>query len=203
MPAPIRVALSLATVLFLAALWSFAPAARAQTGTPTPSISRADVAVAYNYAHSNAPPGGCGCFNLYGAGGDFAWFIKPARFALVGDLSVTRGGAVSTSGGDLELSAVTFGGRYLPPLRSSSWHPFGQVLAGVAHASGTLVQGTSPASANAGAAFAANIGGGLDWGSGPFSIRVVDAEYFLTHFDNGSNDHQNNLRLGAGLVLHF
>jgi hypothetical protein len=96
------------------------------------------------------------------------------------------------------------GGRYLPPLRHSSLQPFGQVLLGIAHSSGTLVQGSNPGAANAGAAFAANLGGGLDLRVTPrFSVRLVEADYLLTTFDNGSNNHQNNLRISAGVVIHF
>ena len=102
------------------------------------------------------------------------------------------------------LSAFTAGVRYTPPVGHSSLHPFGQVLAGVAHSSGTLVQGSLSATTNAGAAFAGNFGGGLDLrASRRFSIRLVEADYLLTTFDNGSNNHQNNLRISAGVVIHF
>ena len=46
--------------------------------------------------------------------------------------------------------------------------------------------------------------GGLDLRVNPrFSIRLVEADYLLTTFDNGSNNHQNNLRVSAGVVIHF
>jgi hypothetical protein len=32
---------------------------------------------------------------------------------------------------------------------------------------------------------------------------LVEADYLVTTFDNGSNNHQNNLRVGAGVVLRF
>jgi hypothetical protein len=52
--------------------------------------------------------------------------------------------------------------------------------------------------------FAANIGGGLDLRAGPqFSIRLVAADYLLTTFDKGSNNHQNNIRIGAGIVFRL
>ena len=86
----------------------------------------------------------------------------------------------------------------------SSWQPFGQVLVGIAHSSGTLVQGKNSVASNAPAAFAANIGGGLDLhATRRFSVRLIQADYIVTTFDNGVNDHQNNLHLGAGVVLHF
>jgi hypothetical protein len=29
------------------------------------------------------------------------------------------------------------------------------------------------------------------------------ADYYLTRFDNGTNDHQNNLRIAVGVVVRF
>lgn len=42
----------------------------------------------------------------------------------------------------------------------------------------------------------------LQLGSHPY-LRVAQANYFVTTFANGSNKRQNNLRLSAGIVLHF
>ena len=36
-----------------------------------------------------------------------------------------------------------------------------------------------------------------------FSARLAEADYLLTTFDNGTNNHQNNLRISAGVVIHF
>ena len=36
-----------------------------------------------------------------------------------------------------------------------------------------------------------------------FSIRLAEVDYLVATFKNGVNDHQNNLRVSAGLVLHF
>jgi hypothetical protein len=89
-------------------------------------------------------------------------------------------------------------------MRHSSLHPFGQLLLGAAHSSGTLVQGSNPGAANASAAFAANVGGGLDLRTSQrISIRLIEAGYLVTTFDNGTNNHQNNLRIGAGVVVRF
>ncbi|MGD0348576.1 MAG: cell envelope biogenesis protein OmpA, partial [Terracidiphilus sp.] len=86
----------------------------------------------------------------------------------------------------------------------SSLQPFGQVLVGIAHSSGTLVQGSNSATTNPGAAFASNLGGGLDLNTTRrFSIRLFEADYLVTTFNNGTNNHQNNLRIGAGVVVHF
>jgi peptidoglycan-associated lipoprotein len=165
---------------------------------------RAELELGYSYLRSNAPPGGCGCFNLNGGNATFAWPVNSGSFALAGDVTIAHAGAAASTGDSLTLSTFTAGGRYSPKLGKSAVQPFGQALVGLAHSSGTLVQGANPGAANAGAAFAANLGGGLDLRASPrFSVRLIEADYLLTTFDNGSNNHQNNLRIGAGVVVHF
>jgi peptidoglycan-associated lipoprotein len=197
----IVVSLIMAAVSAMAAI-AQNPAAQPSAVSNMPP--RADLAIGYSYLHSNAPPGGCGCFNMNGGSAAFAWTLKPGSWALVGDVVSTHSSGVSAAGYGLTLTAFTGGVRYLPPVGHFSLHPFGQVLAGVAHSSGTLVQGSQSATTNAGAAFAGNFGGGLDLHVSPrFSVRLVEADYLLTTFDNGSNNHQNNLRISAGVVIHF
>jgi peptidoglycan-associated lipoprotein len=77
-------------------------------------------------------------------------------------------------------------------------------LALVTHSCESLVEEANSATSNAGAAFAASLGGGLDLrASRRFSFRLIEADYLLTTFDNGTNDHQNNLRISTGVVLRF
>ncbi|HEY2822094.1 MAG TPA: outer membrane beta-barrel protein [Candidatus Acidoferrum sp.] len=168
-----------------------APQAHAQ------SNSKFEVGADYNYVRSNAPPGGCTCFSLNGGDASVAYHFDSA-FAAVAEISSVHASNISGSGADLTLTSYLFGPRYY-------WHnhtkftPFGQVLLGGAHA-GTSLAGVS-SDANA---FAAKIGGGVDYAlTHRFSLRPFEANYYLTHFANGTNDHQNNLQLGAGLVFHF
>jgi outer membrane immunogenic protein len=169
-------------------LFSLAPQAHGQ------STSKFEVGADYNYVRSNAPPGGCTCFSLNGGDASFAYHFDSA-FAAVAEISSVHAGNIAGSGADLTLTSYLFGPRY-------HWHnhtkftPFGHVLLGGAHA------GTSLAGAGSDA-FAAKIGGGVDYAlTHRFSLRP-QANYYLTHFANGVNDHQNNLQLGAGLVFHF
>ena len=176
----------------------------AQSSTAPENPTRAELALGYTYMHSNAPPGGCGCFNLNGGSATFAWAIKPGKWDLVGDITSAHASNISAAGYGLTLSAFTAGVRYLPRFHHSSLQPFGQVLVGIAHSSGTLVQGSNSATTNPGAAFASNLGGGLDLNTTRrFSIRLFEADYLVTTFNNGTNNHQNNLRIGAGVVVHF
>lgn len=51
--------------------------------------------------------------------------------------------------------------------------------------------------------FARPIGGGIDVPlSSRFALRIVPVDYYLTTFANSTNDHQNNLLVGAGSVVH-
>ena len=50
------------------------------------SSTRAEVALNYTYVHSNAPPGGCGCFSWNGGSAAAAWHFND-RFAVVGDFA--------------------------------------------------------------------------------------------------------------------
>jgi hypothetical protein len=104
---------------------------------------------------------------------------------------------------DLTLTAITAGVRYRPMLRSK-WDPFGQILIGVANANGSLVEGNTPAAKNSTLNFASQVGGGLDYRLSPrFSLRIAEADYFLTTTSNGVNDHQNNLRVSSGFAYRF
>jgi outer membrane immunogenic protein len=208
----LRIKHNFVLLLTIAAV-STAPAvaqASDQAASASDKPLRAELALDYSYLRSNAPPGGCGCFNLNGGSATFAWllqsasFAKRGSFALVGDVTVVHAGAVPSSGDSLTLSTFTAGGRYRPQLSHSPVQPFGQALIGLAHSSGTLVQGTNPGAGNAGAAFAANLGGGLDLRANRrFSVRLVEADYLVTTFDNSVNNHQNNLRISAGIVVRF
>jgi outer membrane immunogenic protein len=187
----------------MAALLGAQLAANAQPTAPRPQ-PRADLALDYTYMRSNAPPGGCGCFNLNGGSATFGWRIGQSHVALVGDVSVAEAGKISSNGYGLTLSAFTAGARYQFSLGHSPLHPFGQILAGVAHGSGSLVDGQNPSVSNSGGTFAGSAGGGADLSlTHRLSIRLVEADYLATTFNNGDNDHQNNLRLSSGVVFHF
>jgi peptidoglycan-associated lipoprotein len=199
-----RIQSKLSLLLAIAAVSAVPFVSLAQTAPAKEDMPRPELALGYSYVHSNLPPGGCGCFSLNGGNATFTWPLGSSKFAVAGDINVVHAGGVSGQSDSLTLSTYTAGARYLPHAGHSAWHPFGQVLIGLAHSSGTLVQGSNPGSGNAGAAFATNIGGGLDLRAGPqISIRLVEADYLLTTVDNGSNNHQNNIRIGAGVVFRL
>lgn len=168
------------------------------------SKARPELAFGYSYVRSNAPPGGCTCFNQNGGSAEFAWPLKNPQLALAGDVTVAHAGGIASASYVMTMSTYTAGMRFVPKIGHSAIEPFVQVLAGLGHASGTLVNGTGTNVGNAGAAFASILGGGVDWRlKGRWSIRLVEADYLLTTFDNGGNNHQNNLRINAGVAVRF
>jgi outer membrane immunogenic protein len=169
--------------------------ARAQSG------GSVDVGVDYNYVRTNAPAGGCGCFALNGGSGWVAFNFSHA-VGIVGEIASQHASNISGSRVDLTLTSYLVGPRYTWA-HARHFAPFAQVLLGGAHASGNLAPGRSmlPGSANT---FGMTAGGGLDIGlTRHIFLRAFEADYYLTHFDNGVNDHQNNLRIAAGVIIRF
>lgn len=165
------------------------------------SQPRWEAAAEYNYVHSNAPPSGCGCFSLNGGSGSLSYRFAP-HWKAVGEFSGSHAGSVNKTSNDLTLLTYLFGGRYevIPGARV---HPFGQALFGGTHAGGRLY---SPAGGFSGSTnkFAMRVGGGIDFDlNARWSLRLFEADYFLTKLPNGSNNRQNNLWLGTGLAVRF
>ena len=163
-----------------------------------------DAAATYQWVHTNAGPGQCGCFGLNGGGISGSWNAH-GPWSVVADISSGVAKGAPTAGSSLTLTSFLAGARYeLPRVRRTWIHgahrvqPFAQILAGGAHAGGGaagLGDGTNR--------FAVRVGGGLDVPvSRRFSVRG-QVDYFATTFVNGTNDHQNNLLVGAGIVYHW
>jgi outer membrane immunogenic protein len=157
---------------------------------------RSEIALDYNYVHTNAPPGGCGCFSMNGGSGSFAFHFKPG-FAAVADVGAVHAGNVDSTGLSLTLTSFLFGPRVSHQIGMARLIPYAQMLAGAVHSSG----GLAPASSTS---FAAAVGGGLDLRlTHHIAIRPIQVEYFVTTLPNGTDGHQNNLRVDSGLVFSF
>jgi outer membrane immunogenic protein len=165
--------------------------------------ARPELALTYTYIRSNALPAGSTSVNLSGGSASFAWPLNDHNLSLIGDVTAAHGSGITASGYSLTLATYTAGVRYSPRILELL-HPYGQALFGVAHSSGTLVQSQTLSVPNAGATFALNLGGGLTIRThSRLAIRPIEADYMLTTFNNGVNNHQNNLRLSSGLILVF
>src|ERR1700735_707907 len=175
-----------------------APSARAQD---TPKV---DLFGGYTYMRANVVASGQG-FNLNGGSGSAAYNLN-SWLGLVADFGATHQGGVTGNGLSLTIITYQFGPRV-------SWRknehliPFAQLLLGGGHAGGSLYTsslGAGLAPLGASNAFALTTGGGLDWKlNSRIGIRLFQAEYLYTQFQNLKNDKQNNFRLSTGLVFSF
>jgi hypothetical protein len=108
------------------------------------------------------------------------------HFALLADVTATHRGDITTNRYDLTQVTYAGGLRYFPLTSSRQLHPFGDLLLGGANA------------------FSFQTGGGLTLPAGQrWTLVPVRAEYLLTTFSNGSDNHQNDLRLSAGVLFRL
>jgi outer membrane immunogenic protein len=181
--------------LTMACCFMVAPSSAAQ------SLSRIEAGANYNYTRTNAAPGQCGCISLQGGSGWVGLNVIPP-FDLIAEVGSQYATNISPFAAGLTVTSYMGGIRYQRNT-NARLSPFIQAVAGGAHAGGSMAPGNSgiPGSSNA---FAMAAGGGIDLRlSEHFAFRVIQADYYYTRFPNGVNDHQNNLRVGAGLVVRF
>lgn len=178
-------------LLLIGALPAFG---QTSAGEASPGL---DVSVGYTLARSNVSSG-CGCFWLNGATAAASFGLKK-NFNAVADFAVLRNGNVQSSGLSLLLFSYLFGPRFTYR-NESRLTPFAQALVGGAHASGSGYSGAGvPPSALAGA-----VGGGLNLRiDSRVEVRLIEAEYFLTHFQNGVNSREATVRISFGVVFPF
>lgn len=188
----------LGLILAIIVVLCAAPSVRAQE---TPVV---DLFGGYTYMRANVVAGGQG-FNLNGGSGSAAYNLNN-WLGLVADFGATHQSGVTGNGLSLTIITYQFGPRV-------SWRknehliPFAQLLLGGGHAGGSLYTsslGAGLAPLGASNAFALTTGGGLDWKlNSRIGIRLFQAEYLYTQFQNLKNDKQNNFRLSTGLVFSF
>jgi outer membrane immunogenic protein len=176
---------------------SIAPVKMLAQGQPSQEI-----AIDYTYVHTNAPPGGCGCFSMNGGGGSYAYHFGP-QFAMVADVEAVHASKIDGTGADLTLTSFLAGPRFYYRRPAARWVPYGQALVGAARGTGGLAAANSDGAASY-VAFSSTLGGGLEYNlSHTVTLRVVEVNYFITTFPNMVNGRQNNLRVTVGVAYHF
>ena len=174
-------------------VFGYLPRARAQE-IATPKI---ELYGGYDFVRYNANPriNGVSSSESFSANGISGQAVYNAnnRFGIVGDFSGYR---LARTGRDTTYQvSYLFGPRV--SLKRHVVTPFAQVLFGGVWAADGVTLG--PVNA-----FGMTAGGGIDLrASRYFTVRPLQAEYFLTKFPDGANDRQNNFRFGAGIVLRL
>jgi hypothetical protein len=178
------------------------PAAFGQAASAGSFLSHTEVALVYDYIRTESVGyvGGPGTFSLSGVSLAGAYRVRPHLSAVV-DFSGTHVNGVENSGSSLTLLISQVGGRYTirPVLHVT---PFVQILGGEVHATGAVY----PANATTGGGadtYALTVGAGADYSLSSLVAFRGQADYLYTGLPNGGNNRQNDLRVGAGLVLRF
>ena len=143
--------------------------------------------------------GGPGTLGLNANGGSAsAAFNANNWFGLVADFGGYKiSQTVKKVNVDTNVFSYLFGPRL--SFRRGPIVPFGQVLVGGARLANSLKKSTTPEEA-----FALTAGGGLDWkASQHLGIRLIQAEYFLTRFNDNNTNRQNNARFSFGVIIRF
>ena len=164
-------------------------------------VSKLEVYGGYYYARFNVNANVPGIapsatYNGTGGGGQLEYNANH-WLGVVGDLSGFR--ATSSGSGSFAGAVFTY---LLGPrvnFRCGKVTPFAQALFGGVWTTDGIAQSTGPENN-----FAMTAGGGIDFKvSRHISIRPVQAEYFMTKIPDGLNNRQDNLRVGAGIVLRL
>jgi len=161
-----------------------------------------EIALDYTYVHTNAPPGGCGCFSMNGGSGSYAYHFGP-EFAAVIEVGAVHASKIDATGLDLTLTSFLGGPRFYYRRPTARFVPYGEVLLGAVRATGGLAPANA-GGAHSAAVFGSALGGGVELNvSRRMTLRVVQVDYFVTTFNNQVDGHQNNLRVSAGAAYHF
>jgi len=166
-------------------------------------VSHTEVALDYNYVRSStapAPTGQTSAFTINGVSATGAYLWR-SHISLVADFSGTHVNGIENTGRSFTLLTSTVGGRYT--FRSiKRFLPFAQVLAGEAHAMGSVYPSTVASSGGADSV-AIIVGGGVDHPLNHVVSLRLGAAYLYTGLPNVTTSHQSDLRADGGLVIHF
>jgi opacity protein-like surface antigen len=194
---------NLANFLLLAAGCLIATAlcgtAQAQKPTTLPE-GTLDIALQYDTLSANSVTGN----RFWMQGGSLQVHgLLHRGFGLVGDLSGEHTSNIHNTGVDLDMVTALVGPRYTWQPKKRSFSGYGQILVGEANGFNSTFPGPTGATSSAGN-YAYQLGGGVDYRvSRSWSIRIAHLDWLRTQLSNSTTQTQNNLRIGAGVVLHY
>jgi hypothetical protein len=115
------------------------------------------------------------------------------------DFGVQHNGNMRNSGVGLDLVTTTFGPRY--SWQRNKYTFYGQMLAGVAFGRNSVFPGVGGPSSTADSLALLGGGGVNRQLNKRFAARLIEADWVYTQLPNSTTNKQNDLRLGAGLVV--
>ena len=160
-----------------------------------------DGSITFSELRANAPVGGCGCFWMAGGTGEISYPVW-RNFSAVAEVAGHTTGHIPDFNTGLSLLSGMGGVRLRAP-NHTRFQPFAQALFGGVHGFDSYFPapvGKLPTSYDT--SFALAVGGGLDVTiSKHVWIRALKADYNYSGLRNLQGDHQNQLRIGAGILF--
>lgn len=160
-----------------------------------------DASITFSELRANAPVGGCGCFWMAGGTGEISYPVW-RNFSAVAEVAGHTTGHIPDFNTGLSLLSGMGGVRLRVP-NHTRFQPFAQALFGGVHGFDSYFPapvGKLPTSYDT--SFALAVGGGLDVTiSRHIWIRALKADYNYSSLRNLEGNNQNQLRIGAGIVV--
>jgi opacity protein-like surface antigen len=166
---------------------------------PSPFVPRYTIEAGFSSTRGNAPPNGaCQCFQTYGYSAANAITLK-YWLRVNTDFQRSKANSIGPLGQNLTLTTVTAGPQVV--FHGPHFETFAGVSGGFAHGSNSYFPSATGYTTSANS-FAYKMGGGVDISlNHRLSVRAIDAEFLHTSFPNGVNSSQNQLTIGAGIVV--
>jgi len=183
----------LTAVVILVALYS--------TPLLAQSTASLDIAATYNATRGGSDPNA----NFWMQGGSIELQAHLYRgVGVVAEVAGAHVANINSSGVNLDMVTVTFGPRFNWSLPAHGRYEFfGQVLAGEANGFHSVFP-TPNMATDSSNSLALKLGGGLNIAlSRRIALRAIEANWLRTQFPNATTNVQNNLSLGAGVVLRL
>ena len=159
--------------------------------------------IAGNYTYIRIKTGtSAGDFNCHGGGGSAAYNAN-SYLGIVGEFAGCKVTGLPSGSPGVTAFTYLFGPR-LTYRGSGGFEPFGEALFGGTRLSTSSGGGFGGSGSQNAFSFA--IGGGADYKlTKSVAIRLAQFDYLYTKFNEGTGlpQHQNNLRLQAGIVFRF
>jgi hypothetical protein len=170
------------------------------TGSEKHDTSSIDAAVVFNPLIANVVGDADNGFWMQGGS-----IQVHARFwrglGIVGDVAGMHTASTSGSNVGLDMVTTTFGPRYTWVPARGHYSIFGQALAGEAYGLNSVFPSASGAKDSANS-LAVYLGGGVNLHlRGHIGLRLLEADWLRTEMPNSTTNVQNNLRVGAGIVI--
>lgn len=190
-----RIHLLLAGMLMVAAF-----GADAQQKKDASNEQKLDVEAVYQAMNSNPVSGS----NFWMQGATVQVHDQFWRgLGVVGAFSALHNGNINDSTVGLDLNVFTVGPRYTLKCPHGPWTVYGQVLAGEAWGRNSVFPALDAPTSKANS-LALTVGGGVSYGLRPrISLRLLQTDWLRTQLPNATTGVQNNLRLGAGVVVRL